>query len=214
MRRIQLVSVVLMAISIAACGGSGGEEASPADQPAADEPEDGATPEQDVADIVEDVSDLDEADVADVFETAGGTATVSIGDETWQFELSDDYPIANCDADFFGGFLAILTNAGADLSGAPVDQLTVQLPGGDFTDPPKVEVKLSIDSELRWIADETFYERSDDLPAGLGVTDFSINGNTASGTALFFEEESFHQLFSGSPLVTAEGTFEVTCASE
>ena len=110
--------------------------------------------------------------------------------------------------------MAILTSSGADLSGAPVNQLTVQLPGGNFTDPPKVEVKLSIDSDLRWIADETFYERSDDLPAGLGVTDFSIDGSTASGTAVFFEEESFHQLFSGSPLVVEEGTFEVTCAGE
>ena len=212
MRRVKLVSVVVVALVFAACGGSGEEVATPAPEPAAED--DNPTPEQDVADIVEDVTDLDEVEVADVFETEGGTATVSIGDDTWQFELSDDYPIANCDADFFGGFVAILTNSGADLSGAPVDQLTVQLPGGDFTDPPKVEVKLSIDSELRWIADETWYERSDDLPDGLGVTDFSIDGNTASGTAVFFEEESFHQLFSGTPLMTAEGTFEVSCASE
>ena len=80
--------------------------------------------------------------VGDHFDTAGGTATVTIGDETWEFVLVEDIPIANCDADFFGGFVAILTNSGADMSN-PMDAFIVQLPGGDFTDPPTIEVKLS-----------------------------------------------------------------------
>ena len=102
MKRVMLV-IGLLSLVTAACGA--GEETSPAQDPVAEEPQqdDGATPEQDVEDIVEDVADLAEVDIDDVFVTEGGTGTVSIGGETWQFELSDDYPIANCDADFFAG---------------------------------------------------------------------------------------------------------------
>ena len=151
--------------------------------------------------------------VGDHFDTAGGAATVTIGDDTWEFELVEGIVIANCDADFFGGFVSILTNPGADMAN-PVDLFSVTLPGGDFKDPPTAAVNLGASGGAEWIADETIYEQNADLPAGLGVTSFSIDGNTASGAATFFEQESFYQFNAGNgDLVVADGTFTVTCAS-
>jgi len=152
--------------------------------------------------------------VGEFSDTEGGTASVTIGDETWEFELVEDIPTSRCNANFFGGFVGILTNSGADLS-KPIDQLIVMLPGGDFTDPPAVTVNLVASGGAEWIADETIYEQDADLPAGLGVTTFSIDGTTASGSAVFFEQESFYQFNAGlGELEVANGTFTVTCASD
>jgi hypothetical protein len=215
MKRVNVVVMVIMvALLLAACGG-GDESSSETAAPS------GSSPSSDQADATSDASDTvsDEqtastvGSVGDHFDTAGGTAAVTIGDETWEFVLIEDIPISNCDADFFGGFVAILTNSGADMSN-PMDAFIVQLPGGDFTDPPTIGVKLAASGGAEWIADETIYEQNADLPAGLGVTDFSIDGATASGSAVFFEQESFYQFNAGNgDLVVADGTFTVTCVS-
>jgi len=63
--------------------------------------------------------------------------------------------------------------------------------------------------------DETIYEQYAELPAGLGVTSFAIDGATASGSAAFFEQESVYQFNAGNgDLVVADGTFTVTCVSD
>lgn len=51
-------------------------------------------------------------------------------------------------------------------------------------------------------------------PAGIGVTDFSLTGTMASGTAVFFEQESHCQFTAAlvDELELADGTFQVTCA--
>jgi uncharacterized protein YdeI (BOF family) len=215
MKRVNVVvMVVLVALLVAACGG--GDESS--SETAASQ---SSSPSSDQADATLDASDTASDDqtvstigsIGDHFDTAGGTATVTIGDETWEFVLVEDHPIANCDADFFGGFVAILTNAGADVT-SPSDTLIVQLPGGDFKDPPMVKVKLAASGDAEWNADETIYEQFPDLPAGLGVTTFSIDGTTASGSAVFVEQESVYQFSAGNgDLVLADGTFTVTCVS-
>ena len=206
----------MLALAVAACGGSDDVSSSEASTPPStaqvagqtDDPADEAVPSDD-----EETAPTS-GGVADHFDTAGGTASVTIGDETWEFELVEGIPIANCDADFFGGFVAILTNSGADMS-IPMDAFIVQLPGGDFTDPPTIEVNLAASGEAEWIADETIYEQYADLPAGLGVTSFSIDGTTASGSAVFFEQESVYQFNAGNgDLVVADGTFTVTCVSD
>ena len=210
------VAVVMVALVLAACGGSSDESASTSSTSTSSSS--GADQANAPSDDVEATSDNEDTETAgggveDHFDTAGGAATVTIGDETWEFALVDDIPIANCDADFFGGFVAILTNSDADMS-SPMDALTVPLPGGDFTDPPTVAVNLAASGGTEWIADETIYEQNADLPAGLGVTAFSIDGATASGSASFFEQESFYQFNAGNgDLEVADGTFTVTCAS-
>ena len=152
--------------------------------------------------------------IGDHFDTAGGTATVTIGDETWEFTLPEGHPIATCDADFFGGFVAWLTTGGADIA-EPTDWMSTTLPGGDFTDPPTFTVKLAVSGDAEWIADETIYEQYAGLPDGLGVTSFSIDGTTASGAATFLEQESVYQFNAGNgDLIVADGTFTVTCVAE
>ncbi len=214
MKSVRTVLVVLVALVLAACGGNGDSAeddtpspTTPTESDPINEPSDGDTSD-------DSATDLADTDIGEFFDTAGGIATVIIGDETWEFVLVPDVPIASCDADFFGGFVAILVNEGADMA-SPMNAMTVRLPGGDFTDPPILTVNLGASGELEWIADETIYEQNADLPDGLGVTGFSIDGNTASGTATFFEQESFFQFGAGlGDLLTADGTFTVTCASD
>lgn len=159
------------------------------------------------ADVVEQAEDALDAILGD----SEGVATITIGDQTWELAVYPENVIASCDADFFGGFFANLASEG-ELTD-PLDAMTITLPGGDFTDPPAVTLRVNVGEEAEWIADETYYERAADLPPGIGVTDFSIDGNTARGTATFFEEESFFQWNAGlGDLVVEDGTFEVTCA--
>lgn len=211
-----LVTVPLIVLVLTACSGdsdeSSGNTTAPADTSPSSEQAADPTDTQDAGS--EDQTDPTEASIGDQFDTTGGVATATIGGETWEFALPEGHPIANCDPDFFGGFVAILTTGTADIS-VPADTLSVMLPGGDFTDPPSVVVSLAVNSDAEWIADETIYEQNADLPAGLGVTSFSIDGTTASGTATFFEQESFYQFNAGNgDLDVADGTFTITCASE
>lgn len=217
MQRPQIVvTVSLMVLVLAACGGSSNEPSS--DSTAFASTTSSSEQVADPADAPDAGSDDQTAptvgSIGDHFDTAGVTATATIGDETWEFALPEDHPIANCDADFFGGFVAILTTGTSDIS-IPADTFSVVLPGGDFTEAPAVAVNLAVSSDAEWIADETIYEQNADLPAGLGVTSFSIDGTTASGTATFFEQESYYQFNAGNgDLIVADGTFTVTCAAE
>ncbi|MGI9665972.1 MAG: hypothetical protein ACR2N2_02565 [Acidimicrobiia bacterium] len=207
---------LLLALTLVACGGSGDESSDDTSAPtsSAAASDQSSDPSDDTSSVDGQDTDTVPTDVSGVFDTAGGTAAVTIGDQSWEFVLPEDHPIANCDADFFGGFVAILTNEGAVIT-SPSDVMALALPGGDFDDTPSLEVKLQIDSEDEWIADETIYEQNADLPAGLGVTDFTIDGTTASGTATFFEQESYYQFNAGNgDLRVADGTFTVTCVAE
>ncbi|MGI9641798.1 MAG: hypothetical protein ACR2N9_03345, partial [Acidimicrobiia bacterium] len=210
-----LVTLLLIVVVLAACGDDSGDSSSDTTAPTETSPSsEQTTPPTTAPDAgsSDDQENPTGASIGDAFDTAGGVATATIGDETWEFALPEGHPIANCDADFFGGFVAILTTGTADIS-VPTDTFSVMLPGGDFTDPPSVAVNLAVTSDAEWIADETIYEQNGDLPAGLGVTSFSIEGTTASGTATFFEQESFYQFNAGNgDLVVADGTFTVTCA--
>lgn len=211
-----VVLVVAIAGVFASCGGTSDESASEGSASTTSAPSSDQTDETSNNTSAEESQGTESTvgAIGDHLDTAGGTATVTIGAETWEFMLPEGHPIANCDADFFGGFVAILTSGGADIA-EPADLFALTLPGGDFTDPPTANVNLAVSGDAEWIADETFYERDTDLPAGLGVTSFSIDGTTASGTATFFEEESFHQFNAGNgELLVEDGTFTVTCAAE
>ena len=200
-------SLVAATLLLSACGG-GDDSADDGSDASGNNDGGGAAALDDADDVIEEAEDAAE----EILDSEGGTATVTIGDETWEFALYPQMPVATCDADFFGGFLALLTSEG-ELTD-PLNQMNLTLPGGDFTEPPAITVKVNIGGEAEWIADETMYERSPNLPAGIGVTDFSIDGQSASGTALFYEEESFFQFNAGQTdeLQMAEGSFQVTCA--
>ena len=209
----------LVAPMCAACGGSGEGSTSASSMPGAsstlvaDSESTDSGGEESTSDT-QGIVEQAEEDLEETFDTAGGSAAASIGEETWTFGQFDEMPIAVCDSDFFGGFVAVLTSDG-DLS-TPFNTLEVRLPGGDFQDPPYVKAAIGVDGDAEWIADETIYERTPGLPAGLGVTELSIDGGTASGKAVFYEEESFHQFNAGNAdaLIVSEGTLEVSCISE
>lgn len=200
-----------MVLLLAACGGGSEETSSETTSESIAPPTTSETRNDsdgdDTGDLVEEATEQLEA----IVDTEGGTGTVTIGDETWEFQAFESVPTAACDADFFGGFFAVMTD-GDDIT-VPVNGLLVTLPGGDFEDPPEVVVTVNVDGDTEWIADETIYERSPDLPEGIGVTSFTIEGTTASGTALFFDEESSFQFNAGlvDEVTLAEGTFTVSC---
>lgn len=205
-----------MALFLTACGGSddstnagasGGSDSGSSDSGSVD---DGSEDDSDSLDDAEDI--IEAAEDAGVLVDSGGSATIAIGGQSWELGVFEGNPIAQCNPDFFGGFIGILSSEGS--LGTPLDLFSVTLPGGDFTDPPTATLKVAIGTEAEWIADETVYELNPDFPTGIGVTDFSINGSTATGTAVFYEQESFYQFTAGlaDELEMAEGTFQVTCA--
>ncbi len=218
-RRLGMLAAV-MALVVAACGGSSDAEtgtSSTTATPGVESPTDGTSNDADgdtgtsgddgTQGIVEQAEQL-----LDEFSGDGGAATITIGDETWEFTFYDSVPIASCNADFFGGFLAVLTS-GDDIM-VPFDQVMITLPGGDFKDPPEIHLNLKVSDDAEWIADETIYENNPDLPPGIGVTSFTIDGQGASGTATFYQEESYFQANAGTgDLVMMDGTFEVVCAA-
>lgn len=221
MGRKTLVLVASLALLLTACGGSGDTsetEPTPATSKestttAAVPASEGSGGEESPSGTEDLVGDAQEQ-LEGIFDTAGGTATVSIGGETWEFGLFEGMPASVCDSDFYGGFIATLTS-GDDYM-VPFNGLSVMLPGGDFQDPPNVTVSIAVDGDVEWIADETVYEQYPTFPEGLGVTEFSIDGQTASGAGVFYEKESGYQFNAGlaDELMTAQGTFEVTCAPE
>ena len=205
------VLLAMLTVLLAACGGSDADTnaGAAASEAPADEDGGGEAATSDESDTgigaAQDLAD-------EILDSAGGTATVTIGDETLEFGLYPQIPMATCNADFFGGFIAVLTTEG-ELSD-PLNLMSITLPGGDFQDPPTMTVNIGIGTEAEWIAEETVYEQTPELPAGIGVTGFSIDGTTATGTAVFYEQESFYQFTAGlvDELQMADGTFRVTCA--
>ncbi|MDX1449741.1 MAG: hypothetical protein R3246_11845, partial [Acidimicrobiia bacterium] len=138
------------------------------------------------------------------------TATVTIGDETYEFS-SEGAVVAQCLPDLFG-------------------IMSVQLPmadGGDGslqivalhedTDPEVVgeinSVQVSI-GDVDWVADpeNSNIAGNPDVPEGQSeVTSIEVDGNTVRGTANFAGSET---IFSADFVEFASGTFEATCGEE
>ena len=147
-----------------------------------------------------------------------GEATVTINGETYFFGETG-FPALRCDPDLFGVFFVFLQMVDADgneiLGGGSVDMVLLQ-PG---TDPEELdqrnEARVNIEAlDQEWIADEEdITER--ELEAGTSQVDsYTIDGNRVTGTATFYEENSYWASI-GDPsneVAVTQGTFEVTCA--
>lgn len=208
--RSTLFSIVaITALIVAACGGDAGGDAPVGEL--APQSDDGTESAGDIGADVEDIVAGAEEMLDEMVDSDGGVAVITIGADTWEFTLLPDHPIASCDADFFGGFLALFTST-AEIT-TPGNTFALTAPGGDFTDPPQATLKIQVGGDAEWIADETYYERAPELPPGIGVTSFSIDGNTLTGEGTFFEQESFHQSRAGGAelLQVEQGTFQITC---
>lgn len=82
-----------------AASGSSGDSSDGSSAPASDDGGPAEAAPEDPDDSTVDVEELAEH----FLDSAGETATVSLGGETWEFGLFDQIPMATCNANFWGG---------------------------------------------------------------------------------------------------------------
>ena len=208
------VLVVAMVLVAAACGG--GESASD-NTPADDGASATTTSDPSSGTSASETDDGEPGDPAPSGVSGIGEGTVTINGETYLFGEAG-FPALQCEPDMFGVFFVVLQQV--DSSGSEVPDglltLTLLLEG---TDPAVVgqdnTARLTIGGE-DWIAEpEDIAERGLD-PGTSQVDSYTIDGSSVSGTATFYEEESYFATTGGStdPIVTAQGSFDVTCSGE
>jgi hypothetical protein len=211
-----LVSMLAVALVVAACGGEATSE-SIADADAVIPTTTTTTGGQEPTSTSAGSSDTAASSEAPSDVAGVGEGTATINGET-RFFGDAGFPALRCEPDMFGIFFVFLQEvdeSGAEVSGGSL-ALTLLLEG---TDPEVVgqenEAHLKVDDQ-DWIADpEDIAERG--LEAGMSQVDsYTVTGNSVSGTATFYEEESYYATTGGSsdPVVTMQGSFEVTCADE
>jgi len=199
--------IAAVGLVTAACGGTAVESGD--DVTAATDPADDGAPAATSAPVTQ----APAADDGEEPVTAGSVnvATVTIGDKTYEADVDPEELLQRCDPDFFGGFWAL--GGGVEIVLPPADD-------PDFTDSPRIAVKDEA-SGLEWIADPSASSlgslSGDDydfkIPEGDSQVDsFTVDGNTATGTATFIEQEAYYQWTGGGDQPEpVQGTFEVTC---
>lgn len=212
-----IVFLALLSMVLAACGGSDDSGAEDVDEDTAttladteEESDSEETPTETTAATGE---DSDGADAGDSEGSGPSTATVTIGDETYNFS-TEGAAVAQCQTDMFGIFSVQLPRI--DDSGASADGAITIVALREGTDPDEIgevnAVEISVDDE-DWIADEAdmIFELYDVMEPGMSQVDsVEIDGSTVRGTATFVREFS---LFGDEPEVVT-GTFEATCGEE
>lgn len=219
MRRwITMVTVLLLVL--AACGGGTGDEGTDdgeeqtettqADDTTLPADDDGA---EETTPPTEDGGDNDGDEGSDSEGEGPSTATVTLGDETYNFS-SEAGVVAQCLTDLFGIFsiqLAMVDDSG-ELADGNVSITVLH----EDTDPEVVDevnsVRLDI-GEL-WIADaaDEVLTQTEQFEPGISQVDsVEIDGRTVRGTATFVRQDS---LFFGDEAETMTGTFEATCGEE
>ena len=195
---------MVLALVVAACGGGdsddGGDDgAGQADttQPAADDNDSDESP--DTTASVNDDEDDSEAE-------GPSTATVTIGDETFEFS-SEGALVAQCLPDLFGIMSVQLPLAGDNSAGINLVALH------EGTDPAVVEQINSIQVSLpdaNWVADpeDVRIAGNPDYEGLSQVDSVTVSGNSVTGTATFVNTDNFSEIES------ATGTFEATCGEE
>jgi hypothetical protein len=142
------------------------------------------------------------------------TATVTLGDETYDFS-TEGAPVAQCRTDLFGIYSVQLPLI--DENGAIADGSVAIVALREGTDPETVgevnSVRLDIGDEI-WLADEAseVLTQTEGFEPGMSqVESVEIEGRTVRGTATFIRQGS---LFGGGEVETLTGTFEATCGEE
>ncbi|MGB8362603.1 MAG: hypothetical protein WCE80_14490 [Acidimicrobiia bacterium] len=210
MRRVLTLSLVMLLL-VAACGGGSGDEGT--DEPAtegnggqtaatdADTDDSGETPTTATSSAAD--SD-DQGSGADV-----SVGTVTVAGETYHF-ADTGFPGLQCMPSSFNvAFLAALRQV--DENGGELDgSLSVGIPfkGKEETAGIMPELDASV-GDLEWIANPEHADLNG-IPVGSSQVDsYEIDGDTITGTATFYEENSS---YGDGDLVVEQGTFEVTCA--
>jgi hypothetical protein len=212
----RIAGIAILALGLSACGG-GGEVGESADV---------TTTQPDTAGTTKAASSPDASEPAedDGDEGAGSggveahSATVTIGGETYTFG-DTGFAAQQCKPDLFGVFFAVLYMI--DDEGNPdiergVVNFTLLRDGVDSEQVeqwPELTVSIA-DLDLEWIADERGALELG-IEAGMSQVDsYTVEGNRASGTATFYESNSYWAMVGGQAdeLETAQGSFEVVCA--
>lgn len=211
--------VITVALLVAACGDSGGDEG-------AADPQDVTTTAPDATTTTQPSGSDDGGSTDGGGSTDDGAdgdahrATATIDGVTYTF-ADTGFPGQQCLSDFFGVFIAALFMV--DDQGNPNIEggaISIAIPHED-TDRAEVdqwpEVSVNVnDPDLEWIADEKGAEEFEIEPGISQVDSYTVDGNTITGTASFYEQNSYWAVAGGQAeeLVTATGTFEVTCGSD
>ena len=197
-----------LALIVAACGNDDGEAATEAAAEATTAPS--ATTEAGEAGAGEDdvTADADEDGVPDAIADLAsetGSATVTIGDETFEFSLAGTSTIdgttyiGRCQSLFGmivgGGFATDGQDITVDIEIPPTDWETYE---DDRFDPPAIEVEDN-PNNASWVADQ-----GDEFTTGGGVGEYQQEGVTASGSATFVNQWAPDS-------EPVEGTFEIDC---
>lgn len=213
MKRVAVIAVLL---GLAACGGGGDAEGDP--DVTTTQPD---TPETSEAAPSPEITEPAEAD-DDEGAGSGGVdahyATVTLAGETYTFG-DTGFAAQQCNPDLFGVFFAVLymldDQGNPDIEGGVVNFTLLR----EGVDPEQVEqwpeLTVSIsDPDMEWIADE---EKASELGIESGmsqVDSYTVEGNRATGTATFYESNSYWAMVGGQAdeMDTAQGSFEVNCA--
>lgn len=135
-----------------------------------------------------------------------GAARVAVGDLTWDFTLNADAR-GQCLSDAGGTFFVVMFNQDGN-GDETVLNITAQRDGRVV-----VQAGSPLISSGLWISDEAIYTNFPDLEPGV-TADVSIDGNTITGTATFYEDRSLREtLQTGEPYATGlrKGTFTAIC---
>lgn len=208
MRRVIIISMALL-LALAACGGdTGRDSASNGDQTTTGavnttQPEGGGASDETTPPSGDDGG-------SDDSEGSGpSTATVTLGDETYEFS-TEGAIVAQCLTNLFGIFSVQLPAVDGD-GGVAIVALR------EGTDPETVGEVNAIEVDLgdeTWVADEgdDMFDQFEQLEPGMSQVDsVEIDGRTVRGTATFYRRNS---LFGGGDVETLTGTFEATCGEE
>jgi len=201
-----MLCAAAVALVLAACSGGDDSTDTVADEPAAatDDTTDQAAADSSADEPATDESAADEP-VVDEPVTGDSVASVTIDGTTYEVDVSLG-PAPQCDPDFFAAFLV----SGGDPDGF----FHALLPPPDdpnHTDPPSVSLRVN-NGDLEWIADPS--KQMFGVEEGESQVDsFTVDGNTASGTATFVElNETYAHSGGGDKAQPVTATFEITCA--
>lgn len=186
---------VLVAV---ACGDDGDTDAGsePEGTPTAETPDDSEGEEE--TDQPED-EQADPAEDADGASVDANTAVVTVGDETYEFDV-EAHVAGRCDPDFFGAFWVLAVTA--DGSNGNLEMFIVPEGNTNHDETSKIKVGVEDIDGRDWRADE---DGGEGTPEGQSRVDsFTIDGDTVSGSATFVD------VYAGDG-ATAQGEFTATC---
>jgi hypothetical protein len=202
-RRLFFAGVIL-ALVLAACGGDSGDGGDGGndipDETQATQPETGTDDTE--------PSGSDDGDDGDGTEGEGpSTATVTIGDETYNFS-SEGAVVAQCLPDLFGIFSVQLPR----VDGEGSIQIIALHEGTDPAEVEQINVVHVTIGDVDWVADpeDVRIAGKPELVGLSQVDSVQVSGSTVTGTATFIGSQS--QFTADSDMAT--GTFEATCGEE